>query len=118
MPSQADHINKAERNRDFADAMRPVNPTVVGWSLVVLFYSALHYVEAFHAKHHTHCTTHKQRNGEISRNPQLSVIYRHYQELSDFSWNARYQCASYSSSELAQARESLKAVETHIQKLL
>ena len=118
MPSQTDHYQKADKNSNFAKALQPIDSTVIGWSLVVLFYSALHYVEAFNAKHNTRFANHIERNADICRNPQLSKIYRDYMDLMNFSWNARYQCAHFTRQELAEALAAHSAIESRIANLL
>ena len=118
MPSQSEHLEKAEGNTRFANAIRPQTPVSSGWILTVLFYSALHYVEAFNAKHNQHFHEHPSLSQDIHRNPQLSAIYEDYRELSDFSWNARYRPNNYGITEVTEAKESHAAVEQHIRGLL
>lgn len=50
MPSKDEHLAKAANNHKFAMALKDANSTVFGWKLTILFYSALHYVEAYNAK--------------------------------------------------------------------
>ena len=118
MPSKDEHLLKAEGNRRFAYALRPANPVVSGWAITVLFYSALHYVEAYNAKYNCHFGTHDDLKRDISRNPQLSAIYDDYSDLLNFSWNARYRSVVYGEAELNEAKEYHEAVQKHISNLL
>jgi hypothetical protein len=90
MPSRDEHLSKARNNKGFADAIKPSSPTSIEWAWTAIFYSALHYVEAFHAIHEYHCRDHHGLRDAIERNPRLSVIADEYVELLDYSWNARY----------------------------
>ena len=118
MPSTDEHLKKAEGNRRFAYALRPANSVVSGWALTVLFYSALHYVEAYNAKFNTHFKSHDNLKSDIGRNPVLSDIYDEYSDLLTFSWNARYNSVVYGEAELNEAKEYHASVEKHILNLL
>ena len=118
MPLQAEHLYKATNNKRFADAIRPITPTSSGWIITILFYSALHYVEAYNAKFNWHFRSHDDLKRDIARNPQLSKIFEDYSELLTFSWNARYQPCNYGEDDVKQARECYDAVVEHITSLL
>jgi len=118
MPSQSEHLYKAVHNKQFADGVEPSTPTSVGWALTALFYSALHYVEAFNAKYNCHFSKHEDLNRDISRNPQLQKIFEDYKDLSNFSWNARYQAVHYGAAELTEALECHAVIQGHIDTLL
>jgi hypothetical protein len=118
MPSQAEHLYKATNNKQFADGLPKGTPTAVGWVLTILFYSALHYVEAYNARFNCHFTKHEELNKDIQRNPQLSAIFDDYRDLSSFSWNARYRPVAYGETELQEALECHEAVERHVTGLL
>jgi hypothetical protein len=51
VPSKDEHIKKAEGNETFAASIQPDNQTQIDWTLVILFYAAVHYVEAYLDKH-------------------------------------------------------------------
>jgi hypothetical protein len=110
MPTQPEHLYKAKNNKLCADKMSRDNPTSVGWVLTVLFYSALHYVEAYNAKFNTHFSQHADRNEDMGKNPVLKPIFSNYQELSTYSWNARYKPCGYGEKEIQEAIESHAAV--------
>jgi HEPN domain len=118
MPSQAEHFYKAVNNKLFADAITPSTPTATGWALTALFYSALHYVEAFNAKHNCHFSKHEDLNKDIARNPQLAPIFDDYKDLSELSWNARYQAVKYGKDKVTEAIEYHTAVVNCISPLL
>lgn len=60
MPSRDEHLAKAQGNETFAVSITHENQTKIDWTLVILFYVAVHYVEAYlavqlsvHARSHT-----------------------------------------------------------------
>jgi hypothetical protein len=118
MPLQAEHIYKAKNNKRFADAIRPITSTSSGWILTILFYSALHYVEAYNAKFDCHFKNHDDLKRDIYRNPQLSDIFDDYSDLLTFSWNARYRPCNYGEEDVKEARVCYEAVVGHITALL
>jgi hypothetical protein len=118
MPSKDEHLAKAVNNKKFADSLDASDSTSVGWALTALFYSALHYVDAFNAKFNHHCNNHQELKDGLTRNPQLEDIRDEYQDLSTFSWNARYQAVKYGRAELAEAQGCHAAVKRHIENLL
>jgi len=118
MPSRDEHLSKARKNREFADLLKPDNSTRAEWKLTVLFYSALHYVEAFHAKTHLHCKRHQDLNDNIMRNPLLADISEDYFHLQNFSWNARYQAVNYGNAEVEEAIQCHAAIAKHVTDLI
>jgi hypothetical protein len=110
MPTKGEHLAKAISNRRFADALNVSTPTATGWALTALFYSALHYVEAYNAQYNTHFSKHEDLSSDIGRNPVLSSIHDDYKDLSNFSWNARYRPVNYGNTELEEAKACQEAV--------
>ena len=110
MPSKGDHLAKAINNRRFADGVNVTSPTGIGWAMTALFYSALHYVEAYNAQYNMHCRKHEELSNDIGRNPVLVPIHDDYRDLSSFSWNARYQPVNYNAKDLEEAKACQEAV--------
>jgi hypothetical protein len=118
MPSRDEHLKKARKNKEFANGVKLDNPTSVGWALTSLFYSALHYIEAYNAKYHFHGKNHQDLNDNINRNPVLLPISDVYLDLSAFSWNARYRIIEYEVKEFDEALQCHAAIEKHIMDLI
>jgi hypothetical protein len=118
MPSKGEHIAKADNNRKFAADLGAASPTRIGWALTALFYAALHYVEAYNAQFNTHFKKHDQMNRDIERNPVLNPIWEDYRDLSEFSWNARYNYVNYGKAELEEAQQCLESVRTLVSGLV
>ena len=118
MPNTNEHLAKAQGNKTFAYNLSVTTPTAIGWALTALFYSALHYVEAYNAKYHQHFSRHEDLSREIGRNPVLQPIYDDYKDLLAFSWNARYRPVQYDAAKLVEAKEYHAAVEQVVSGLL
>lgn len=118
MPSRDEHLSKARKNKEFVESINLDNPTRVGWALTVLFYSALHYIEAYNAKYSCHCKNHQDLNDNIERNPMLTDISDDYLDLANFSWNARYKAVNYTKKEFEEALQYHAAIEKHITDLI
>lgn len=58
------------------------------WVVVVAFYSALHFVDAYFAKLNLHFQHHVERNKEVSNS--LPDIFPAYYRLYDVGLNSRY----------------------------
>ena len=57
----------------------------IDWAVTILFYSALHYIDAFLAGKNMHPLNHDQRDEEVERNGSISNIYNDYRRLKDMS---------------------------------
>lgn len=100
MPSEADHLAKAERNERFSDTIASAAASAEQfqeWEIVALFYSALHYVDAYldHSVG-THPASHRERRYAIANSPELWRIRRLYSTLYNYSLDARYSISSFS----------------------
>ena len=101
MPSEADHLAKAERNERFSDTIASAAASAEQfqeWEVVALFYSALHYVDAY-LDHivGTHPASHRERRYAIANSPELWRVRRLYSTLYNYSLDARYSISSFSS---------------------
>ena len=53
---------KARQNRSIASRLNRDDPAQVSWAIVAFFYAALHFVNAYSARHNTFFASHKHRN--------------------------------------------------------
>ena len=125
MPSESQHLNQADRNESCFQSLTSLNPSrFTEWEVVTLFYSALHYMEAYLARNNKinpHPKKHAQRKTEISRHAELDSIVENYFSLHDYSANARYELQTFSEAEVAMLhqdeylpiRESIRALLGH-----
>ena len=68
------------------------------WALMALFYSALHYIEAFLAQSNIHCSNHTFRERQILN--LMPDLYEPYNDLKNDSMEARYQMRIFSADEI------------------
>ena len=95
------HIKKAQRNEDFFQSNNLRDSTFNEWGVVVLFYSAVHYVDAVLAREvrlhpeFQQPQNHEARNTGVARSLALQDIYADYKLLYDRSLDARYHRISF-----------------------
>lgn len=116
MPSEAMHRAAARRNEDLAARLADDAPE---WGVVLAFYAALHWVDAYFARQERHPRTHSERVRWIQQEDALHPIYDPYRTLRDRADAARYSLYPFS-SDAAQALRTgeLHAVRVHIIRLL
>ena len=83
----------------------------VDWAITMLFYSALHYIDAFLDGKGMHPRNHTVRDDEIQNNGSIKAIYRDYRFLKHRSRAARYEIANYTEREFTAAQKSLEAIK-------
>jgi hypothetical protein len=118
LPSKEDHIAKAEGNSTLALSMALDSQPKIDWALVILFYAAMHYVEAYLATVGQHLRSHTTRDKFVGRDARLRRIYSEYQDLKYYGYNARYEMQEFTASDVTDATASFAAVKTYIKTLL
>ena len=109
MPTQDQHLNKAQHNeRFFASFDIDITP-YLDWVITGIFYAGLHYIRALAAKHRlTNISSYGEMDKLFSR---LSVfrnnpsIYSDYRQLKDDSRAARYEMDRLSSRDVVELRD-------------
>lgn len=116
MPTVSDHIEQAGRNLKVCDLMQ-ADGTYQEWAAVALFYSALHWIDAYlRQQHSVNVRTHTDRNRYVSR--YLARLWPSYRELQTNSRNARYECARFADSDVNDLREDHQELSEAIKKQL
>jgi hypothetical protein len=110
------HIQEAKENHErylrFVEDDRDID-----WAIVVLFYSALHLVQA-HAERHARRLneqipyTHPERDGYVAR--QLSEIQEDYDLLQSASKDARYKLKKRSKREAETIYSWFEAIRSRL----
>lgn len=118
MPDRRQHLQRARDNGRLAHCLDTQLGYCVDWAITMLFYSALHYVDAYLAGKGTHPSDHRSRDNEVAHIGTLSGIYRDYRRLKDLSREARYQIPDFSLQNLERAQRRLESVRIHVEKLL
>ena len=92
-----DHIETAERNRDFARSLlsSPVAQLLSAppneWATVIAFYAAVHYVNAYiWERYRIEPRNHAERGQYVQQDPVLRRCERAYRQLRDAGYRSRY----------------------------
>ena len=119
MPQRHEHLKRARENEKLAQALKKLKSSSgVDWAITVLFYSALHYVDAFLAGKNCHPLTHEDRNDEIEANGSLAGIFNDYRRLEDLSREARYNIAEYPPEKFDIAVARFERIKAHVTALM
>ena len=92
MPTLDQHLSFAESNERFAGSIAALPTRFPDWEITVLFYSALHYADAFLSTQGIHPRNHDSRIESIKLYISAWEDYRHLYRL---SLGARYNMASF-----------------------
>lgn len=117
MPFQWEHLGAAEANKSLAiTLLRQGHPE---WAAVLVFYSALHFVEAYLASKDLHARSHEARWNYISKLTDLQPLYDPYRLLETRSRWARYELRRLSSADVQGFIDSeLRQIEERVRALL
>ncbi len=118
MPNQTQHLKKATENESLAASLNLAVPAASDWAITMLFYAAVHYVEAFFSKTGQHLKRHKLRVNAIQANPKLRPIYLDYRELQTYSETARYQAVFFTAADVVPVKKHLENVKNLLTPLL
>lgn len=123
--SKPEHLQKATHNESYFDAsFGPTlqnNSTFLDWATTVIFYSALHYVDALLCDHGIEPNNHDDRRKHISIHPWIKGIQKEYKWLYDRSRDARYQNLSTDINPprvLIWRNDVLETIKRHVQQNL
>lgn len=109
MPALQHHIAQAVRNEEFVNTISGLQTRFAEWEITAMFYSGLHYVDAFLATHGYHPSNHQERRRFVR---QLTNLRAEYENLYDLSIKARYTTAKFTSQDV----ERLKAGDFRVLK--
>lgn len=119
MPSKQEHLNQADKNERFYGLCDLDNSEFLDWAVTALFYSVLHYVDAFLAEQlNYHPLDHQHRTPSVAKLDQLNPIHREYMRLKDESEKARYKIKHFTPSSVRQLeRDRFQTAKNHLQAL-
>jgi hypothetical protein len=118
LPHEGEHLKKAADNESLASSLDTSIPIAPNWAIVMLFYVAVHYVEAYFSRQSKHLVGHPARETAIQRDPKINSIFRNYRELYTYSREARYEAVYFPASEIAVVLPFLERVKKVIIPLL
>lgn len=98
MPSAKEHLWQANHNEECYDLL--ITSEFLDWAVSCIFYSALHYIDAYLANQDYHPQTHDKRTSLVARERVLKKIYREYRWLKDESEGARYRVKRFKQNEV------------------
>lgn len=113
MPSKEEHLAKATRNESFADSLAR-NTKYFDWAVTVLYYAAVHYVDAVLAVSSAHPEKHTERHALIATNGTLKRVYKEYRQLESVSRNARYRALPVGASDWTKAIQAFDVLRGYI----
>jgi hypothetical protein len=117
--TKEEHLAKAEENINFLRSIDLNHPGALAWSITILFYAALHYVEAyFVSKRGFGCKHHFSRATEIQRDPKINSIFNDYAALENLSREARYDVSCFNEEDLKRANTCFENIKSAIESLL
>ena len=93
MPTLQQHLAWAEKNERFAESISALPVRYPDWEITSLFYSALHYVDAYLATRSESPKSHKRRLDAIAA---VSSLKEDYSSLYERSIDARYRMVTFS----------------------
>jgi len=114
MPGKSDHVRKAQHDERFVASFDLDSTPYLDWVITALFYSGLHYVEAYFATRSLHSADHRTRDSAVQRDPNLKQLYNDYSELKNFSINARYYMVQFTAEEVRDLQPRLDAIRRHV----
>ncbi len=119
MPDRRNHLRQAGHNEKFINHFELDSTIFLDWVVTGIFYSALHYVEAYLATKDIHLRKHKARDAYFQKLSDLKRIYRDYRTLKDDSEGARYDLQQFQPQEVHQLfTQEFNTIKNHILRLL
>ena len=118
MPIVQEHIAKAKHNEEFIVDVPKLSHPFLDWTVVGVFYAALHYVDACLAKRDIHPTSHVLRSGYVARIGEIKAIYPDYRSLEDVSRDARYTDTPITDHHVSNALQTLQKIKSQLLPLL
>ena len=118
MASKDDHLWQANHNEQLYSQLS--NTDFLDWAVTLIFYSALHYVDAYLATKNVHIQfDHGARERWITRDSNLRRIQRQYWDLKDASEDARYKVRHFRQAEVESLKENqFEMIKSHMLRYL
>jgi hypothetical protein len=117
--TKQEHIQKAQETLGLRACLDHAKDGAIGWSITMLFYSALHYVEAyFTAVRGFGCKHHFSRATEIQNDPRISSLFPDYRLLENLSREARYDITTFNAGDLRCAQRCFDTIKSAIEALI
>ena len=117
--TKAEHLAKVRQNLQVLESLDLARDGTIEWSITILFYSALHLIEAYFVSERGFgCKHHFSRATEIQRDSVIASLYIDYSVLETLSREARYDVSSFNHGDLNRARQCFETVKKAVEALL
>ncbi len=112
MPSLQEHRTQWDINHSILKELKAQN-RYPDWAATVAFYTALHSLERFFARHHQHPDNHDERKTILrTYKMQLGLQFlRDYLDMYNLSITARYECEQPTSKDIQEQLERLARID-------
>ena len=94
------HLSKALHNEEFFKSFDLDKTKYRDWVIVGIFYTAIHYYEAYFSDSNKHSRTHDIADDWIAEDPKISDTYGDYRELKESRWYASYWSKIFTAQEI------------------
>jgi hypothetical protein len=118
VPRKQEHLDKADENERLAMSLDLATPGAASWAMTMLFYAALHFVEAYFATKGFHHRSHVKRTDAINNDPALRSVAATYGIMQLDARNARYEAVPCTSADVAKMKANLDRIKAHITPVL
>lgn len=114
MPSTDQHLTQARHNEMFRQSLN--GTSFADWIVTGIFYSAIHYIEAFLATKNLHPKNHAYRDNDVGIH--MSGSFRDYRHLKYKSERARYYCQTISLSDVNGCQTRINNIKASLRMFL
>lgn len=112
-------MRQAVKNERFYASFDLDHTEFLDWAVTALFYSVVHYVDAFLALVPYHPLDHKRRTNFVATETHLKKVYPRYRRLKDESEQGRYLIKTFTPAGVRQLEHSqFEPAKTHLLNLL
>lgn len=118
MPHKTVHIKKAADNEAMASTLDLSVSSAPNWAIIMIFYAAVHYVEAYLFTQGIDSPLHGARDTAIQRDAKIKTIWRPYERLKSASEFARYEATFFTPTQINYLKPNLEQIKTVINPLL
>ena len=115
MPTAAEHHAWALQNETFYNELGGCQSQQPDWAMTVLYYVALHEIEAALVSDGCRVHSHEERKAKMQQ--KWPILRRWHDHLYQHSRDARYRCRRPSQKDLTLAEAALRGVRDEIAKI-
>ncbi len=113
MPLDNSLRKRAEHNERFLETFSITHSPYLDWAVIVAFYTAVRYVDAYFYPRRPF--DHGERLRWIEEDPRTRPIRREYRELYNESRGARYELVTFTPAQVDRLlRNTLSRIKTHM----